>query len=280
MVDSVRDLLGSILPGVDFAELHGFVHICALSSKHNGGPLCSIRICEFSPKSDSDFFLLMAMRARATIQVQSVHTVASEGGASPSVVGAHAEALMEWRQQLFGLKEGASLAGIQFLLTRGGRSLDPSWPCFSSYVSTPSCIVAPDEALGELLAPWEFCKPSSLPASSLPGPLGMPSLLAFIKDSLHKCKLLPNKPPFVDHLISIEAGATLTKTLYTAGSEACPVDYLCLSVYSGLLDPRAQGDTVFHSMTLVDSMFNLVSSSQEGDWTFSLYRKKNSTCAC
>jgi len=266
-------LLSSLLqPPVDFRALEGVCHVCALHQCPATGSLRSIRIGEYSPKCSEDFLLLMAVRARSTIQVQSVHTVTLEGGASPCVVGPHAEELLQWRSTLF----GKPVQGKQFLLTRGtGRTLDASWKVFSQDVQTPSCIVAPDEHLGCLLEPWSsagLTPPPALPASSLPGPLGVRSLLQYLQSEA-AATVLPPRPPLCGHLLSIEAGAALTRDLYLAPEE-CPVQVLVLSTFHGDLDERAVGEEVFPSKDTVSALFERVSHGSIPHWTFEVWRRR------
>ena len=270
------DLLSSLLqPPVDFRALEGVCHVCALHQCPTTGSLRSIMIGEHSPKCSEDFLLLMAIRARSTIQVQSVHTVSLEGGASPCVVGPHAEELLSWRTTLF----GKPMEGKQFLLTRGsGRSLDATWKVFSPDAQRQSCIVAPDEHLGPLLEPWSkegagLASPPVLPASKLPGPLSVRSLLQFLQSEA-AATVMPPKPPLCEHLISIEAGAQLTRDLYVKQEEECPVQVLVLSTFYGDLDERAVGEVVFPSKDTVSALFERVSHGSIKNWSFEVWRRR------
>ena len=335
MLASVPDALASLLrPAPDWHALHGALHVCALHAPRGSTTLRTININEHSPKCAEDFFLLNLSRALSSVILQSLHTVASEGG-PPAALAPHlAPALLAWRASACHPQRFAA-PGAHVLLTRGGHGPVPA--------ALP--VLAQDRAAAAF-QPYLAAPPAALPAllSAFTGAAPPPPAIAVPPHGLTLCHALASQRgaqqqqqqqqqqqepsdeasgdawlralrahlPSPTSLVTIEAGPTLTRPLYTlpppppvpplsggAGAEAappgpdaeawvatgapspaCPVDYLLLSVLhhdgSGVA-AGAQGLPLVRREVL-DALFDVVASGgvakAEGQWTFELLQRK------
>ena len=290
MLASVPDALAALLhPPPPWHSLHGSLHVCALHATPNSTTLRTININEHSPKCAEDFLLLNLTRALSSVILQSLTTVASEGG-PPAALAPHlAPALLAWRASACHPQRFAA-PGAHVLLTRGGHGPAPAaLPVFTqdrAAAAFQPYLAAPPAALPALLAAFPAAVAAA--AAAPPPAIAVPPHCLSIGHavaSLREAQAAPGSAsasasgeagawlralrahlPHPTSLVTIEAGPTLTRPLYTlppppqlpqptpsagagaqpaaappahddaeawvatgAPSHACPVDYLLLS---------------------------------------------------
>lgn len=223
-------------PPFDLRPVSGFAHICAVVASPCSGSLHSILLNGSQPRSEDDTLLLCAARARSSVLINSVRTVAGEGGAAPgwSLCGPLAEAaLSAWRAEDLGLRAG----GVHLLLTRGGRELDGALPMFSPSALFSAVVGVPRGAPPLRWRPGVPAPAPTLPlASSALPDVAVGEALAAARSALaaggHPWGAgAAGRPDAAEPLVLVEAGAALTRALYE-GAE-CPLDWLIVSEYRG-----------------------------------------------
>jgi hypothetical protein len=266
------------------------------------------------------------MRARASVILQSLATVAAEGGPAAALEGPFAGALVAWRAALAPAATAGGARGAHVLLTRGARVVDPAWPIFAAPPAdaapfaprlaaparahaalarafapgaAPPCLEAPEPRAGEggvLEAALRELRGGGGGGGGEGEGGGLRALLPAAAPAPGGAAAAPAAPP----LISIEAGPSLTRALYTqlppgiseAGADAlawvsrgapvahCAVDYLMLSTlhHGGAgVKEAAQGAPLVRR-EVVDALFACVSEGRvraaEGEWSFELLRRR------
>ena len=326
---SLPEALASLLqPPPPWHTLHGSLHVCALHATPASSTLRTININEHSPKCAEDFMLLNLTRALSSCILQSLATVQAEGGQAAALAPHLAPALLGWRAAACHPQRFAA-PGAHVLLTRGSRGPVPatlpllaegSGAFFLPY------LAAPPAALPELLAAFG----TGTASAAAPPTIAVPSHCLTLGHAL--CSLRKQQPssdkadvwmsrlrthlPLPTSLVTIEAGPTLTRPLYTlppparaagsgAGAEAtpdavaeaeawvatgdpcqaCPVDYLLLSTlhHEGKgVAAQARGLALVRREVL-EELFAVVASGSvtkaEGRWVFELMQRKGLAAA-
>ena len=253
--------------------------MCALHARASSpGTLRSVRLNGRQPRSEHDTALLCAARARASVIVNSLHTVESEGGHAPdfSLAGQPAAAeLAAWRRGL-----GLGESGAHVLLTRGGRELDAALPVFSADARFKAVVGVPFCAAGAPAVRWRRAPgapaPSAVPLTSEPAPLeaALGEILAALRAGDRPWCAPPPPAAAAAPLVLVEAGAELTSPLYSrAGGSGAP-DWLLLSEFAGeAIDPSCVGEPVVERSTL-EALFVRRAEAERGGWRFSLLQRR------
>jgi hypothetical protein len=325
---SLPEALASLLqPPPPWHTLHGSLHVCALHATPDSSTLRTININEHSPKCAEDFMLLNLSRALSSVILQSLATVQTEGG-QPAALAPHlAPALLAWRAAACHPQRFAA-PGAHVLLTRGGRGPVPATlPLFGEGSGASfhlPYLAAPPAALPALLAAFG----TGAARAAAPPTIAVPSHCLTLGHALCSLRKQQQQQPSCNEadvwlrevrahlplptsLVTIEAGPTLTRPLYTlpppgsaagtgAGAgvapaaqaeaeawvatgdpcQACPVDYLLLSTLHhegrGVAE-EARGLALVRREVL-EELFDVVASGSaakaEGKWVFELMQRK------
>lgn len=126
---SPLDFLASrfgVVPGAQ----EGILHVAAVWRPPGEDRNVVLRICDATPKSELDFLLLNAARARADAIVTTGRILRQEPGLSHDLQGPPGvpEALHQWRRDTLGLAQPPWL-----LILTSGRDLDPDHPAFDGW---------------------------------------------------------------------------------------------------------------------------------------------------
>ena len=263
----------------DLRGIAGVALICATcASPSSPGSLRSILLNGNQPRSEDDTRLLCAARARASVIVNSLHTVTSEGGAAPdfSLAGpAVSASLSAWRRAL-GLRE----RGVHVLLTRGGREVDAALPVFAPGARFSAVLGVPRAPTPAPPVRWAGgAAPGApaLPLTSEDAPLraALGGVCAAVRGGGAPWGGgAAAAPAAAEPLVLVEAGASLTSPLLLAkGADDCPLDWLLLTEYSGAIEPSCVG-AVLAERAAVERLFVREASAQRGAWAFSLLRRR------
>jgi riboflavin biosynthesis pyrimidine reductase len=179
----------------------GVVHV-TYAARDAQGRLCPLRIGPGVPRSETDFFVLSACRARADAILTSAQNVRSEPGLSHALSGRWAAALAAYRLAL-----GKHAAPRVAILTRSGDLPQPH-PIWND--GTPKVLVTGVEHAEGLAARWA--------GSAQVAGLAAPSARS-------ACAWLRAQGA---GLISVEAGPTSAGALY---QEPSLVDELLLTLW-------------------------------------------------
>jgi riboflavin biosynthesis pyrimidine reductase len=136
-------ILGSEILGIDPALTTGCVQPMATWLDPEGARV-ALRICDATPRSETDFFLLNLARARADAILTTGNILREEPNVTHTLQGPGSvpEALADWRRNVLGLRDPPWL-----LVLTSGRSLDPDHPAFKTSVR-PVLFVPEDAAPG------------------------------------------------------------------------------------------------------------------------------------
>ncbi len=199
--------------GQDPARSTGVTHIVA-AARGPDARLHALRIGPHAPKSDTDFFLLQAVRARVAAVLTSSANLRAEPGLVHDFVGESRGALADYRRQVANKQQPLEV----FVLTQSG-DLPPQHPIWSD--SARKHVLTERAAAARVLK----CVPSDVIVHQI-DQLDLRAAVAFVRGLGHAA-------------ISIEAGPTLLRAAY---HERSVVDELCLSLYLGAeLMPAALG---------------------------------------
>ncbi len=150
-VQSAADVtgLGTELLGADPAAATGCVQTLATWLDRDGGRV-ALRICEATPRSEADFFMLNLARARAEAIVTTGSILREEADVTHAPKGPAAvpEALADWRRSVLGLREPPLL-----LVLSSGRGLSPDHPAFAAPVRP--VLFVPEAIAGALASQFE-----------------------------------------------------------------------------------------------------------------------------
>ena len=142
-------ILGTELLGVDPAVAGGCLQTVA-TWLDGTGTRVALRICEATPRSETDFFLLNLARARAEAIVTTGRTLREEADVTHALQGPALvpDALAEWRRNVLGLGEPPLL-----LVLSSGRGLEPDHPAF--HAPLRPILFVPEAAAAPLRARFE-----------------------------------------------------------------------------------------------------------------------------
>lgn len=216
---------------VPWRGVAGTVHVCAMhpeSSTSNNALLRNIKINDFGPKCEHDFFFLNIVRALTSCAIQSGANLRFEGGFPVALCPPFDEGLSAWRAQIesqrgaAGSSSGAGAAatpeppstGCAAIIT-WGQNIDPKWPIFSEPSQMfPPIIFTTAEAAASLRTTFAAAT-GCPPVRTAPGDLdslSMRSVHGYLR------KRYGDKA-----IISVECGPTTTRPMYVQGAEAVGV---------------------------------------------------------
>lgn len=249
MARSVTDIDEALTKayGSDLSERSAVSHITAVWEEQPG-VLRTIRINEHAPKSERDFFVLNASRARADAIITTGKILRDEPELTYVLAGPDeaVAALHKWRKEKWGLSEPPWI-----LVLTSGRDLDLDHPVFHGWARP--MIFTSDRGAARHLAH------ARIPVVADEAP----SIRRAIQH-LHRARGCQS--------VSIEAGPNTSRELY---DEPRVVDELLLSVFCGAeLNHEAQGDA-FLKLNGVRALFDEESSGEHeepsGPWRFSRF---------
>lgn len=216
------------------------------------GKLKTLRICEETPRSALDFFLLSVARARADAIVVTGKILRDEPDLRYALPGGEGGALASYRREILGLDEPPRLA----VLT-SGRAFPSDHPALRGWPRP--LVYAPVETHAELRRRL---------------PLGVEIAGQEAIDIR----------PLIDHLendlscrtISIEAGPSTSRALY---ADPVRVDELMLSLYRGeALEESVRGNAL-PSLEAIAALLPLTSlpflrEEPDGPWSFHRFTRR------
>lgn len=233
--DLVRELYG--VEPADLAQATGVVHVTAVWGDPSGGHTV-LRINEDTPKSETDYFVLRLVRARADAIVATGRILRDEPDVLFDLAGKHGDELAAWRRDELGKTDRPTVA----ILT-SGRHVDFTHPAFAA------------------------CSMLLYSASPIDAPEGV--------EVVHDPEASVER--LVAHLrergaqtISIEAGPSTARSLY----EGPVIDELLLSVLDAPSIPDSVvGGSFFDDKTLSADLERRHEASVDG-WRFSRWIAK------
>ncbi len=232
----------------------GVIHVTAVWRAPSGPPRV-LRIGPATPRSDTDFLVLNAARARAGAIVTSGRVLREEPGVTHALQGPDAVVrdLERWRRDELGL-EAAPLSAV---LT-SGRELDLDHPLLAS---GRALLFVPEEAVAALRARAR-ARGRAVEVVGHPAP-DVRALVAWLRE-------------FRDvHTVSIEAGPTTARELYRS---PLAVDELLLSVFEGASLPAGVEGPPFLSGAELARLLPRATppvqvAEPDGPWSFTRLRR-------
>ena len=233
--DLVRELYGVELD--ELARSTGVVHVTAVWGDPAGGHTV-LRINEDTPKSETDYFVLRLVRARADAIVATGRILRDEPEVIFDLAGTHGDALATWRKDELGKTDRPTVA----ILT-SGRHVDFDHPAFAA------------------------CSMLLYSASPIEAPEGV--------EVVHDPEASVER--LVSHLrtrgsktISIEAGPSTARSLY----EAPMIDELLLSVLDAPSIPESVVGGAFFDEATLSADLERRHEATVDDWRFSRWIAK------
>jgi hypothetical protein len=218
----IRDLFGDFDP-----RAAGVIHVTSVWRRSDGVDAV-MKICERTPRSATDRFVLDMTRAAADVIVMTGAILRAEPGLHCALHEDNAPSLMPWRRHVTGRDTPPWL-----VVLTGGHDLDLQHPALQGW-ARPVVFTSQDAA-----ADLEGRAPAHVEIVGDPHP-GIERLLSWARAERNAT------------VVSIEAGPTTTRPLY---DEPLRVGTLLLSVFEGpFVAPEVEGPPLLSPSALARRM--------------------------